>query len=184
MASDQQGDSVRQLDGLRLRTVMTEFERGYEQAVSELEQLTKRLNDMVTEGEGLHNGSHFVPDATDEPEWPDESEPTDGLVDWWTRTARGDISSSLEKIRQYGGISLTETGRGVWELMDQNTWSSPEPPEQLLQELAIWVYIRGKVSRAFAALSQGDMPSDDTLFDIHFYAMMARRIRQCGVWPG
>lgn len=42
---------------------------------------------------------------------------------------------------------------------------------------AVWgimFYALGKITRALASLERGEMPSEDTLFDLSIYSMMAR----------
>lgn len=103
------------------------------------------------------------------------------LLEWWMKTSHTDISNALGKIAEYGGdgpaVDLIETGRWLAQL------SGREANDQDATELGIAFYLSSKVSRWKAAILAGRQPSDDTLFDICFYAMMARRNRAVGGWP-
>lgn len=105
-----------------------------------------------------------------------------GLRVWWLTTAAGDIDGSLSKLREYGGdgpaVDLVTTGDFLARACGWNDYS-----EQDAIELAIAFYLVSKVGRWQAAILNGSRPSDDTLFDITYYAMMARRNRAVGAWP-
>lgn len=48
---------------------------------------------------------------------------------------------------------------------------------------AVWgimFYALGKIARAIASLERNEMPSEDTLFDLSVYAMMARAYQARG----
>lgn len=104
------------------------------------------------------------------------------LVTWWLDTAGGDIDSSIDKIVEYGGsgpaVDLIEVGRRLADLGNLRGQTIEE-----LTELGIAFYLSSKVSRWFAAIKEGRRPSDDTLLDIVYYGMMARRNRAVGGWP-
>lgn len=109
------------------------------------------------------------------PEW------ARGLEDWWANTAAHDIESSIAKVVEYGGrgsaYDLLATGHDVAAL------SGRQVGDEEAAELAILFYLSSKVNRWFAAAIDGRRPSDDTLLDITYYAMMARRVRAVGGWP-
>lgn len=103
----------------------------------------------------------------------------DDLVRWWTVTTRQDIEQSIPKVREYGASDLQIMGDVMRE------WVRPETewtPSQGV-ELSIGFYLLGKIARAVGAYRDGRLPSDDTIFDIYYYAMMIRRVRAVGGWP-
>jgi hypothetical protein len=105
------------------------------------------------------------------------------LTAWWVETAKNDIAQSVHKIIEYGGdgpaVDLLETGRDLARLRGDKDKMS----DAALIELAILFYMSSKINRWLATAVDGRVPSDDTLFDIGFYAMMARRNRAVGGWP-
>lgn len=105
----------------------------------------------------------------------------DELRKWWVDTADRDISSSLGKIAEYGGDGpawdLIQTGHMLARVAGRDL----DDPHAA--ELGILFYLRSKVARWEAAMMSGRRPSDDTLLDIAYYAMMARRVRAVGGWP-
>jgi hypothetical protein len=107
------------------------------------------------------------------------------MIDWWVKTAAGDIESSVEKVREYGGLDLLMLGQALyrWAYCPCKNWSK-EPTDAFLQELGVYFYIQGKLGRSFSALAAGRMPSDDTVLDLDYYPTMIRRIRTKGSWPG
>lgn len=106
----------------------------------------------------------------------------EALREWWVTTAAGDIDGSLDKLREYGGdgpaVDLLTTGDFLARACGWNDYS-----EQDAIELAIAFYLVSKVGRWQAAILSGQRPSDDTLLDITYYSMMARRNREVGAWP-
>ena len=118
----------------------------------------------------------------------DRCEPTpaplhwaDELRQWWNGTADRDISSSLDKIVEYGGsgpaYDLLATGH------DLAAMNGRRVTDEEAVELAVMMYLSSKVNRWLAAAKDGRRPSDDTLLDIVYYGMMARRNRAVGGWP-
>lgn len=109
------------------------------------------------------------------PEWADK------LVDWWCTTATDDITGSIAKVVEYGGsgaaYDLQATGRDLAAMNGRTV------DDQEATELGILFYLSSKVNRWMAAVIDGRRPSDDTLLDITYYAMMARRNRAVGGWP-
>lgn len=105
----------------------------------------------------------------------------DELLQWWQNTAAADIERSVEKIREYGGSGaardLIATGRELASLSDRKL------DDEAAVELGIYFYMQSKLARWGAAIYEGRRPSDDTIFDLSFYAMMARRNRVVGGWP-
>ena len=109
------------------------------------------------------------------PHWADE------LRAWWINTADRDISESLDKVVAYGGsgpaYDLVATGHDLAALNGRKV------SEEEAVEMGIAFYLSSKVNRWMAAVIDGRRPSDDTLFDITYYSMMARRNRAVGGWP-
>jgi hypothetical protein len=103
------------------------------------------------------------------------------LRDWWVETTTRDIELSLGKIVEYGGsgaaYDLIATGR------DLAAMNGREVNDREATELGIMFYLSSKVNRWMAAAIDGRTPSDDTLLDIVYYGMMARRNRAAGGWP-
>jgi hypothetical protein len=50
------------------------------------------------------------------------------------------------------------------------------------EELAVAFYTLGKIARIFSGYQMGLVPDDDSWFDLHFYSMMALKIRETGRW--
>ena len=105
----------------------------------------------------------------------------DQLRQWWIGTADCDISKSLDKIVEYGGsgpaYDLLATGH------DLAAMNGRRVSDEEAVEMAIAFYLSSKVNRWMAAVIDGRRPSDDTLLDIVYYGMMARRNRAVGGWP-
>lgn len=116
-----------------------------------------------------------IPDDQPAPHWGDE------LRAWWLTTADSDIGGSLDKVVAYGGsgaaYDLVATGHDL-AAMNHRKVSDEEAVE-----IAIAFYLSSKVNRWMAAIIDGRRPSDDTLLDISYYAMMSRRNRAVGGWP-
>lgn len=106
---------------------------------------------------------------------------TDSLCDWWVGVAADDIARTEAKIHDYGGrgaaIDLLSIGRDL-----AMTMSRVVSDEEAI-ELGIYFYTRGKLARWTAAVMEGRRPSPDTLLDLTFYTMMARRNQAVGGWP-
>lgn len=110
-----------------------------------------------------------------------DSAPTDSLCDWWVGVAADDIARTEAKIHDYGGrgaaIDLLSIGRDLAMTMGRAV------SDEEAIELGIYFYTRGKLARWTAAVMEGRRPSPDTLLDLTFYAMMARRNQAVGGWP-
>lgn len=116
----------------------------------------------------------------------------DRIVDWWVRVSSADAQAAAAKSTEYGGagaaIDLVWLGQQLVE-MGQATaegtsdWTAREVPTQHATELGIFFYLLGKIARWKAAILEGRPVSDDTIKDIHTYAMMARYNREHGSWP-
>lgn len=85
-----------------------------------------------------------------------------------------DIERTAPKISEYGTKDLEAMGR-LFAQIRGIEWSS--------DVAAVWgimFYAQGKIARAIASLERGEMPSEDTLFDLSIYAMMARSYQARG----
>lgn len=100
------------------------------------------------------------------------------LSHWWKTTTASDAHNVVPKAVEYGSDSLLFLGGEVARLMGLE-----DPSDSKKTELAIYVYLVGKVARWSSALSKGQQVSADTLLDITTYSLMARRVQQSGGWP-
>lgn len=100
------------------------------------------------------------------------------LGQWWMNIAADEVDAVVAKAVEYGATDLLDLGR---ELARINGWTMTDAQ---CAEAGVYVYLRGKVSRWTAALTEGRQVSDDTLHDIGVYVRMAQRIREVGGWPG
>ena len=107
-------------------------------------------------------------------------EDADELIDWWVDTTRSDILASIGKVREYGASDLVIMG----DVMREWAGHPQGWDRQSGIEMACGFYLLGKIARAVGAYRDGRLPSDDTIYDIYYYAMMIRRIRAVGEWPG
>lgn len=106
----------------------------------------------------------------------------DEVIRWWLDKAHKEIQRTVPKALEYGGkgaaLDLVDIGRELGRLLGR-----PNMAEGEAQELGIWFYLRGKISRWSAAIMEGRRVSEDTLFDIGVYVRMVQRIRDVGAWP-
>lgn len=104
------------------------------------------------------------------------------LGQWWHDQASKEIDPLMAKMEEYGGrgraVDLIDIGTELARLMGRDQIS-----EQEATEIGIYFYVRGKMSRWLAAISEGNTVSDDTLYDIGIYVRMAQRNRFAGGWP-
>ena len=96
---------------------------------------------------------------------------------WWRELAEAEIERVVPKALEYGATDLLDLGLELARCMDRMV-SDAEAIE-----LGIYVYLRGKVARWTAAITEGREVSDDTLHDIGVYVRMAQRVRVAGGWP-
>lgn len=99
------------------------------------------------------------------------------ITGWWRTVAEADLQACLPKLAEYGSNDLVEIGRDLCALAG---WENPS--EQVMAEVGVWFYLRGKIGRTMEALIHHRLPSDDTVHDITVYSMMIRRIRRTGQW--
>jgi hypothetical protein len=114
------------------------------------------------------------------------------IIDWWTRVSEQDALAATAKSTEYGGsgaaIDLVWLGQQLVEMGQAAAegtadWTARDVPTQQATELGIFFYLLGKIGRWKAAILEGRPVSDDTIKDIHTYAMMARYNREHGSWP-
>lgn len=88
----------------------------------------------------------------------------------------------IGKMIEYGGrgraVDLVEIGRDIALLIGRKEISDAEAVE-----IGVYFYIRGKMGRWFAAISEGRPVSDDTLHDLSIYVRIVQRAREVGGWP-
>lgn len=104
------------------------------------------------------------------------------LATWWSLRASAEIGAVVAKATEYGGhgaaIDLIQIGQDIAMVCGMGKVTDEEATE-----LGIYFYLRGKLARWTAALSEGRRVSDDTLHDIGVYVRMAQRNREVGGWP-
>lgn len=107
----------------------------------------------------------------------------DDLHQWWLDHAESEVGPLVAKAAEYGGLGraldLLEIGRAM--VKAGCGWTGASEAE--LSELGIYFYVQGKMARWTAAVSEGRLVSDDTLYDIGIYVRMVQRIREVGGWP-
>jgi hypothetical protein len=96
------------------------------------------------------------------------------LRDWWLTKATRDIDAMLPKAHEYSASDLQVIGSGL----------VPHLPPTLQIEAAIGFYLLGKAARITGSLMEGKTPDVDSWDDASVYAMMGRRARETGGWPG
>lgn len=99
------------------------------------------------------------------------------LKRWWSAMAVNEIEMVADKAVVYGSNSIEQVGRKMAQLQGREV-SSEEA-----QELGCWVNSVQKMERWTDAVMRGDRPKDDTITDLHVYAVMSLRIRNSGGWP-
>lgn len=124
---------------------------------------------------GATEDPHPAPGATPQR---DEDAAAQDLTDWWVGLAMEEAGRVAAKAIEYGATDLEDLG---FEIARINDWNLTKAQAT---EVGIYVYLRGKVSRWTAALTEGRQVSDDTLHDIGVYVRMAQRVREVGSWPG
>lgn len=100
------------------------------------------------------------------------------LFEWWYQVAGTDATKIVPKAVEYGSGDLIEMGHALAETAGRKVGDDEAA------ELGIWFYMLGKMARWTNAVKRGERVSDDTLLDMTAYAMMARRVRDVGGWPG
>lgn len=113
---------------------------------------------------------------------PVEQTPSARLWDWAMSTLEDDLNRTLPKIAEYGNGNEYDDLAMFGDMVNALTQGKMLDP-QARKEAGAMVYIGGKVARAISSYAAGQVPSDDTWFDIFIYAMMGRRLRETGTWP-
>ena len=106
-----------------------------------------------------------------------------GLDEWWRKVATEDAIHASAKADEYGSADLLIMGKAMEELFPGKDDMDPESLRRVGIEMAISFYNLGKAARTFGAYARGTFPSDDTWHDSTVYPMMARRVRETGMWP-
>lgn len=106
------------------------------------------------------------------------------LEEFWHGEADKEIDLVVPKAIEYGGhgraVDLVDIGK---DLLRSQGVAEEEITDEWATEVGIYFYLRGKISRWTAAITEGKRVSDDTLLDISIYCRMAQRVRQVGGWP-
>ncbi len=101
---------------------------------------------------------------------------------WWLERADSEVEPLIKKAMEYGGegaaLDLIQIGQDLARIA-----GNPDPSIEEATELGIFFYLRGKLARWTAAVTEGRRVSDDTLHDIGVYCRMAQRTRAVGGWP-
>lgn len=113
------------------------------------------------------------------------------IVDWWREVSEMDAAAAAAKSTEYGGsgaaIDLVWLGEQLNDMRQGSVgadWiNGNRVPTRVAIELGIFFYLLGKIARWKAAILEDRPVSDDTIKDIHTYAMMARYNREHGSWP-
>lgn len=99
------------------------------------------------------------------------------LETWWLTQAEKEIERTVPKAVEYGAADLEVMGAAMLHLVPKERRS-----RQTGLEMALAFYALGKVARLFGAFERGDLPSEDTWFDLGVYCRMAERVREFGEW--
>lgn len=100
------------------------------------------------------------------------------LKEWWGQKSAEDAILIAQKYQEYGNHALLNTGYELASLMGRQNVSKAEA-----QELGIYFFMMGKMSRWKNAILNGERVSEDTVQDLTCYAMMARRVHEKDGWP-
>lgn len=102
------------------------------------------------------------------------------LRDWWHAKSQADIDAVVPKAIQYGGGDMTLMADGM-KLFIQLGGREVERPVE--REMAYAFYALGKIARIISRLAEGQLPGEDSWFDLQIYSIMAQYERQIGPWP-
>lgn len=100
------------------------------------------------------------------------------LRGWWFDLAEEEINRTVPKAIEYSSTDLVDLGRTLAYIAGRDV------EDEEAEELGVFFYLAGKMSRWAGAIKSGRRVSDDTLFDIGVYVRMTQRIRHAGNWPG
>lgn len=112
---------------------------------------------------------------------PVEQTPSARLWDWAMSTLEDDLNRTLPKTAEYGNGNEYDDLAMFGDIVNALTQGKLDAKDR--KEAGVMLYIGGKVARAISSYAAGQVPSDDTWFDIFIYAMMGRKLRETGTWP-
>lgn len=98
------------------------------------------------------------------------------LSEWWLDHASEEASKTIAKMEEYGAGDLAMIGHSISKMANRQV-----EDQKQAAELGIVFYALGKIARVLSAVEDGNIPSDDTWFDLAVYAKMALAIRS-GAW--
>ena len=101
------------------------------------------------------------------------------LSRWWLNLSEAELPPLIAKVEEYSAYDLEMVGRMMADTIGLGDFS-----KAYYEEIGIWFYLLGKVSRAMGAIREGRLPSRDTALDTRIYATMILRIKESGGWPG
>jgi hypothetical protein len=146
------------------------FDRGVDREQGQVDAI-KAQNRARAEG-GRTQGKLDIDEGPTREEWL-----TQQLTDWWRAQAEAEIERTVPKAVEYGAADLEVMGSAMLHLVPREKRS-----RQLGLEMALAFYSLGKCARLFGAFERGELPSEDTWFDLGVYCRMAERVRQHGEW--
>jgi len=119
------------------------------------------------------------------PKTPEEQvqERVEEISGWWRAYSEEAIERTAPKSVEYAGSDLDIMAAGMVALLGDRVDGMPDVEKMRIgRYMAVQFYALGKVSRSLGRLAHGEMPGEDNEFDLMVYAVMARRIRETGVW--
>lgn len=120
---------------------------------------------------GAPENEMMFPGPRSEPELPQDE--NSRIRRWWMEQSGIDVESVLGKLKTYGALDFH--GFAYLKLVPHAPVSG--------EEIAIAMYVAGKVNRLIEGIAHGEKPTADTWDDIARYATMARWVRKVGHWP-
>lgn len=107
---------------------------------------------------------------------PEQTQRADALAHWWMNKAAAEVAKMVPKAIAYGSSDLKVMGEAMLELHPRMRGVVDG------QELAIWFYVQGKIARLLGGYAQGELPDEDSWWDLKVYAGMAQHVREFGGW--
>lgn len=110
------------------------------------------------------------------------------ITAWWIGLAKEDAATTAPKAIEYGASDLDIMGKAMEGLFAavRRARGLPALDSSSLaaigREMAVAFYALGKAARLFGAYERGELPGEDSWFDLTVYSMMARRIRATERW--
>ena len=102
--------------------------------------------------------------------------PALGELKRWIATLQQRVEGDMGKTVRYGSGDLHTIGNSLRRL------APGIDPTISDEELAVAFYAMGKLARIFSGYEMGQIPDEDSWYDLHFYSMMALKIRETGSW--